>query len=163
MENIIKFAKLQEDVIIPSKRDEDGDYDLYANFKEDTLLIKSHEIKLISTGLISSFDKKYKIAFKERGSNTKSKLILIAGEIDSGFRNEWFVALYNTTHHNIVIDKTSDEYIMIGTTLHVPYSKAICQFAIEEVPKMIIEEVSVEEIKNIKSERGKTMLGASGK
>ena len=49
--DIIKFAKLKDDVIIPSKRDEDGAYDLYANFDEEEIEIKPHETKMISQEL----------------------------------------------------------------------------------------------------------------
>lgn len=43
------------------------------------------------------------------------------------------------------------------------YEKAICQALVVEVPQMQISEVSVEEIKGIKSERGDGMLVSSGK
>lgn len=163
IKDIIKFAKLTHDAIIPSKRNEDKCYDLYPCFPEKQLLIKPHETAQIPTGIISAFDEKWGVSFRERGSNSKSKLFTVAGEVDSGFRAEWKVFLYNSTHENIVIDKKVDEYITIGNTLHVPYSKAIAQFAIEEVPSVYIIECSIDEIKSIPSKRGEGMLGSSGK
>ena len=39
------FAKVKPDAIIPSKRDEDGAYDLYACFDEDYMVIAPHTTK----------------------------------------------------------------------------------------------------------------------
>jgi dUTPase len=44
-----------------------------------------------------------------------------------------------------------------------PYSKAIAQALVVPVPKVEIEEISYEELQNIKSERGLGALGSSGK
>ena len=49
---------MHEDVILPTKRDEDGCYDLYAYFEEPAFTIPSGTIKLIPTGIKSAFDKK---------------------------------------------------------------------------------------------------------
>lgn len=162
-ENIIKFAKLRESVTIPSKLSHNACYDVYANFEENSVVLKPYETKLISTGIISAFDEKYMISLRERGTNTKNKLKVSAGIIDSSYRGEWFVALYNTTDHNIMIDKNVEEIIMQANTLHVPYCKAICQAKIEEVPVIEIMECSIDDIKSIPSERGEGMLGSSGK
>ena len=44
-----------------------------------------------------------------------------------------------------------------------PYTKAICQALLLPVPKVEIEEISLEELKAIPSERGEGKLGSSGK
>jgi len=162
-QDIIKFAKINNNAIIPTKRLEDGCFDIYACFDEDQVVINPNSIKLIPTGICSAFSSKYRIGLRERGSNTKSKLIVVAGQIDSGFRGEWFVALYNTTVNPIIISKNHIDYNQTSCELYVPYSKAICQFAIEEVPQVLIKELSFNEVLSIKSERGEGMLGSSGK
>ena len=43
----VKFAKVRPDAIIPSKRDEDMGFDIYACFDEDYVVINPHETKLI--------------------------------------------------------------------------------------------------------------------
>ena len=43
------FAKTKEGAIIPSKREEDGAFDIYACFEEEYMIIKPHETKLIPT------------------------------------------------------------------------------------------------------------------
>ena len=160
----VYFAKTNEYSIIPNKRDEDGCYDICACI-DTNIIIMPHEVKLIPTGICSAFSSKYRLAIRERGSNTKSCLITMAGQVDSGYRGEIFVALYNgnevpmvLTNSILGIDKTiSSEYIMMGT------DKAIAQFAMEEVPNVIIEEISIDELKSISSIRGEGCLGSSNK
>ncbi len=165
----IKFGKMNETVKLPSKRDADGCYDIYANFEDDNIVIAKNEILNVSTGLKSMFDKKYRISIRERGSNTKSKIGVMAGQIDSNYRGEWFVSLYNTQRYDIVIDKSVDDYIIEKKesgeilALYVPYSKAVAQFAIEEVPQVEIEEVDIKNIEQNVTDRNDGKLGSSGK
>ena len=84
----IQFAKLRENAVIPSKRDEDSDYDLYACFDEEEFVIPAFSTRLIPTGIISAFDENLGVKFEERGSNTKWCGIVQAGVIDSGYRGE---------------------------------------------------------------------------
>jgi dUTP pyrophosphatase len=67
-ENELLWAKDYDDVIIPSKKEEDADYDIYAYFKEDYMIIQPHETKMIPTGLRVAMNKKWKLALEERGS-----------------------------------------------------------------------------------------------
>lgn len=163
LENELLFAKVRQDAIIPSKREEDGCYDIYACFDEDYMIIPPHTNKLIPTGIASAFTSKYRLAIRERGSNTKSTLITMAGQVDSGYRGEIFVSLYNGNDKAIKLTKGINEIFEYPNTLQVPYKKAIAQFAIEEVPKMIVSEVDYEDLVKIKSERGTGALGSSNK
>ena len=94
----IKFAKVKPDAIIPSKRDEDMGFDISACFDEDYMVIEPHETKLIPTGLASACDPEYGFLLKERGSTGSKGIALRCGVIDSGYRNEWFICLTNTTN-----------------------------------------------------------------
>ena len=91
MEVEVKFAKVKEGAIVPSKRDEDMGFDIYACFDEDYIKIDPHETKLIPTGIASACDPEYGFLLKERGSTGSKGIALRAGVIDSGYRNEWFV------------------------------------------------------------------------
>ncbi len=165
----IRFGKMNKNVILPSKRDEDGCYDIYAYFNEDSMVINKNQITNVSTGLKSMFDKKYRISIRERGSNTKSKLCVVAGQIDSNYRGEWFVSLYNTQNYDIVIDKNVDDYSIVKKecgeilALYVPYSKAIAQFAIEEIPTVKVIEIDIKSIEKDITNRNGGKLGSSGK
>lgn len=159
----IYFAKVHKDTKIPTRRDEDGCYDLYAAFDEKEVLIAPHKVLLISTGIISAFDSKYRIAFRERGSNVKPNLAVKAGQIDSGFRGEWFVAIRNDNDTPVYITKESDTVDINENRILFPYNKAICQFAVERVPDVEIAVLTPLEISRFESERGTGKLGSSGK
>ena len=168
----ITFARENDTVIIPSKRDEDGGFDIYANFTEDYMVIPPHEVKMIPTGLASAFSPDYRIVLKERGSTGSKGMAVRAGIIDSGFRGYWFVAINNTTNRPIIISKDEHpDLVKIFGVIYpfsydpviYPYSKAICQALIEENPKTIVTTTSYEKLKEINYERGTSQLGQSGK
>ncbi|HZJ99938.1 MAG TPA: hypothetical protein VFC79_08030 [Tissierellaceae bacterium] len=164
----IYFAKVNPNAIIPSKREEDGCYDIYACFEGDYISIPPHTIKLIPTGIASAFLSKFRFGIRERGSSGTKGLSYRAGQIDSGYRGEWFVPINNTTGKLIIIAKK--EYVEQNKFLSsckditlYEYEKAICQVALEEVPKADIKEIPYEELLKIESERGSGMLGSSEK
>ena len=162
----ILFAKVKPDAIIPTKREEDAGFDIYGLFDEENIVINPHETKMIPTGLASAFSCDYVAILKERGSTGIKGIGQRAGVVDSGYRGEWFVPITNHNSKPLIITKETN-----STTLEIlaedyivyPYSKAICQVIMVEVPKLGIKEISYEELKNIKSERGMTCLGQSGK
>lgn len=158
----IKFARKDGSVKFPTKRDEDGCYDVYAHITKD-FMIPSHTNELIPTGLYSAFDKKYRIAVRERGSNTKANMIVMAGQIDSGYRGEWFVSIYNGNNKDIVLSNNIDRVFDSGNAIYIPTSKAIAQFAVEYVPVVNLSEISMEKLQEIDSERGVGALGSSNK
>ena len=166
----VKFAKVHQNAIIPTKRDEDMGFDIYACFDEDYMVINPHETKLIPTGIASVCNPKYGFLLRERGSTGSKGIALRAGVIDSGYRNEWFVGLTNTTNKVLFISKldekeTYDKYYgdIMPESFVYPYSKAIAQALVVEVPKVKVKEISYDELKEIKSERGMGALGSSKK
>lgn len=182
----IKFAKVKEGAIVPSKRDEDMGFDIYACFDEDYIKIFPHETKLIPTGIASACDEDYGFLLRERGSTGSKGIALRCGVIDSGYRNEWFIGLTNTTDNLLFISKLTKEELMEETNKNsnnemlskifksindsiwedvivYPYTKAIAQALVVPVPKTKVEEVSYDELKNIASERGMGALGSSNK
>lgn len=163
----IYFAGINETVIIPSKRVEDTGYDVYANFKEDFIMIKPHEVVLVPTGLVSAFSPKWGVILKERGSTGTKGMEQRCGVIDSGFRGEWKVPITNGNTKTLVIAKEycveqlKDTY---GNDIIIyPYEKAIAQAMVVEVPEMKVEKIDLETILSISSERGTGMLGSSNK
>lgn len=166
----IKFAKVRPDAIIPSKRDEDMGYDIYACFEEDYIVINPHETKLIPTGIASACDPGYGFLLFERGSTGSKGIARRCGVIDSGYRNEWFIGITNTTNKVMFISKLSEQetyrsyYDEIMTESFVyPYSKAIVQAIVAPVLETSEQELSYEDLKNIPSERGMGALGSSNK
>lgn len=160
----ILFSKVKPQAIIPSKRDEDGAFDIYACFDEEYMIIKPHETKMIPTGLASAFTSDYVAILKERGSTGSKGIGQRCGVIDSGFRGEWFVPLTNHNDKPLIISKNPEvSSITSQVAIVYPYSKAICQCMMVEVPKLQITEVSYEDLVKIESERGMGALGSSNK
>lgn len=165
MNNIIYFAKVKEGAKIPTKSKENMGFDIYACFDEDVIEIAPHTTKLIPTGIASACTPKYGFILKERGSTGTKGMAQRCGVIDSGYRNEWFVPITNTTDFPLLIVKattTIDECYPTGTTFY-PYEKAICQALLIEVPEVDVQEMSYSDLQNIESERGMGHLGSSGK
>ena len=166
----VNFAKVKPDAKIPSKRDEDMGFDIYACFDEDYIVIGPHETKLVPTGIASACSSDYGFLVFERGSTGSKGIARRCGVIDSGYRNEWFIGLTNTTDKFMFISKLSEYETyykhygeIMPSSFVYPYSKAIAQALVVPVPKTVIEEVSYEELQDIKSERGLGALGSSGK
>ena len=59
-----------------------------------------------------------------------------------------------------IIDKTVEDGL---TAIIYPYTKAIAQLVVHEVPKMNVKEISYNDLKKIPSKRGVGVLGSSGK
>ena len=164
----IYFAKIRPDAIIPSKSEENAGYDIYACFKEDYIVLRPHETKMIPTGIASACSDEYYFQLFERGSTGTKGIGQRCGVIDSGYRNEWFVPI---TNHNdkplaIIKDDASKDHIIRGWgnfTIFYPYKKAICQAVLLPVPKVDIEEIHYEILVEIESERGMGLLGSTNK
>lgn len=159
--DMIYFAKMKEKAIIPTKREEDGAFDIYACFEDDKMVIAAHETVLVPTGLASAFSAEYVAILKERGSNGSKGIGQRAGVIDSGYRGEWFVAVTNHNDQPLVILK--EGAVHEEDAILYPYEKAICQCIMVEVPKLKTTEISYEELLQFTSERGTGALGSSGK
>lgn len=159
----IFFAKVRPDAIIPSKKEEDAGYDIYANFEDDVLIIPSHKTKMVPTGIASVCSPDFYFQLQERGSTGSKGIAQRCGVIDSGYRNEWFVPLTNTTHKTMYISKLFNTYDEDEVSIHYPYNKAIAQVVLLPVPKTEVIEMSYEDLKTVISERGMNCLGSSNK
>ena len=167
MHTTVKFAKVRPTAKIPTKRVEDAGYDIYADFEDDFIIINPHTTTLIPTGIASACDTNYCFILKERGSTGSKGIAQRCGVIDSGYRNEWFVPITNTTDKKIaIVKKEASDYIFMRNTIEYtiyPYEKAICQALVIPVPTVDVEEYTYEELLAIPSSRGTGALGSSGK
>lgn len=163
--NTIKFAAVDKnkDYQIPTKRVEDAGYDIYASFTEDYIIIEPHATKLISTNIATALPYNYYLQVEERGSTGSKGIKKSAGVIDSGYRNEIFIALTNCNNKPVVITKETNTDNLQDDYIVYPYSKAIAQLVLHEVPQLSTKEITYEELKAIPSERGTGSLGSSGK
>lgn len=162
----VKFAKIREGAVIPSKNREDAGFDLYACFDEESMIVDVGCVEVIKTGIKSAYSNTLMAMIKERGSTGFKAMSVKAGVMDSGFRNEWAVLLNNTNCLPIIITKETDETVLESLKddyIVYPYSKAIAQFLFLPVPEIEIIETTVEDIDSTPSLRGFGMLGSSGK
>lgn len=189
--NQLIFAKVKQNAIIPTKRDEDCAYDIYT-CETETIVIKPCSLRMIDTGIAIACNKVYFPKFFDKGGMGSKGIIVGAGVGDSGYRDSYFIPLINTNKDKTVIITTqSDEdiegcthfdlqqnkfitldfnrdveashYVKKENCIIKPISKAITQFVMLPVPTFNIKELSWDELKNIKSERGLGKLGSSGK
>ena len=166
MHTTIKFAKVNPNATIPSKELEDMGYDIYSCFSEDNFIINPFESRLVPTGIASAFDSDYGLIFRERGSTAIKNIKINAGVIDSGFRNEIFVSIYNANAKPLIITKETNLNtlkILEEDYVVYPYTKAIVQGILLPVPTTDVEEYTYEELFKIPSKRGTGMLGSSNK
>jgi dUTP pyrophosphatase len=96
------------------------------------------------------------------------------GVIDSGYRGEYFIMTYNTNKKPFIIskipmDELPEKFEVGGLTykkedsIIYPYTKAICQMVMQEIPVFDVQEISYDELKTISSERGDGGFGSSKK
>ena len=168
------FAKIRETARVPEKRDEDAGFDMYADFAEDFLVIGAGETRAVPTGIAVAFSKKYYAQIEERSSMAKLGIKKSGGVMDSGYRGEYFIMTYNTNKKPFIISKISiedldDEFEINGVkykkeeAIIYPYTKAICQVVMQEIPVLDVQEISYEELRSISSERGEGRFGSSKK
>ena len=183
------FAKVKPDAIIPTKREEDAGFDMYACVDEDAIYIAPHETLLIPTGIATCFSSKYMFKLSERGSTGTKGIAQRCGVIDSGYRNEVQAPVTNLNTRPILIVKDNigdvirirnngnikelhiqesmDDYYewqdMKENSLVYPMSKAITQGVLLVIPETITKEIPYEELKIIPSSRGMGAWGSSQK
>lgn len=173
-DNELKIAKIRETAKMPSRREEDAGFDLYADFEEDFFVIDAFETRPVPTGIAIAFSSKWYAQIEERSSMAKLGIKKSGGVFDSGYRGEYLIMLYNTNKKPFIISKIAiedlaDEFEVNGVKYNkqeviiYPYTKAICQMVMLEVPVFDVQEISYEELKQIDSERGAGGFGSSKK
>lgn len=169
--NVLYFAPLRHTAKIPQKRLEDVGYDIYADFQEDFMVIPPHTVAKIPTGIASAFHHSKGIILKERSSTGTINMTQKSGVIDSGFRGEWFVPIANDNDAYLVISKLNEEDTLNAMypggiakpTIYYPYTKAIAQAVVIDIPVMNVQTISKASLELFSSERGSGALGSSGK
>lgn len=173
-EDEIAFAKIRSSAVIPTKKDEDAGYDIYANFDGDFFVINPFETRGVPTGIATAFSSRVYAQIEERSSMAKLGIKKSGGVFDSGYRGEYFIMTYNTNPKPFVISKISADEL--GETFEIdgktfkksetiiyPYTKAIAQIVMQEIPQLKAKEMTYDELCSIESSRGKGGFGSSGK
>ena len=170
--NEIYFAKIRDTAIIPSKKEEDAGYDIYADFPEDHFIIPANTTRLIPTGIACALHSDWYFQVEERGSTGSKGIKKSAGVVDSGYRGEIFIALTNCNNKTLVITKhpKRQDYLKDmpadlrqNGIITYPYDKAIAQLILHKVPRMQVRTVKYDDLLTIPSGRGTGSLGSSKK
>lgn len=171
MDNKIYFAKVRKGAKIPEREIWNAGMDIYPCFDEEYMIIPPNSTKLVPTGIASAIPVDYYIQIHERGSSGSKGIKYSAGVIDSSYRGEWFLATTNTNTKPLLItkqdidgmDKSVKDIINEGFIVY-PYTKALFQGIVHNVHNELErEEISLDKLKEIPSERGDGKLGSSGK
>lgn len=171
----IFMAKVREGAVLLSKEKEDAGYDVYAELSE--FAVETHDgegfiyeiecpvlaTTLVPTGLAVALPDTHYLNLKhERGSTGVQSMGVLAGVIDSGFRNEMFLAL-TPMKKTIVITSRVSKVEEDELKIYYPLSKGIAQGTIDIVPEAKLTETDLATLQSIPSKRGMGMLGSSGK
>jgi dUTP pyrophosphatase len=165
----LRFSKMYNDVVIPSKKNEDAGYDIYARLTEEYTVLQPHETKLIPTGLRVWVPTGYYMQLFERGSTGVKGIGQRAGVIDSSYTGEIMVPVTNHNEAILVLTNrpvTMDEinpYNIWEPHIIYPLSKAITQGVLLPVPNFAVEEITEEEMLARDTHRGEGRLGSSQK
>lgn len=165
---VIYFTRLRKDAIIPSKREEDAGYDIYACFEENCFIIPPMQTRAVPTGIASAFPAGYYFQVQERGSTGTRGIAKRCGVIDSGYRGEWFLSTTNLNPLPLYIAKPAmrgelEPRAANGECIVHYTDKAIAQAVFLQLPQAEIRELSPEQLLNIPSLRGDGKLGSSEK
>ena len=143
---LVKFKRMTPDAELPMRGTfGSAGYDICANLNEDVTINPGECVK-ISTGFATSFRKDYvALVFSRSGLATKNGLVVAQGTavIDSDYRGEWFIPLYN---------QSSDPQV-------VRSGDRIAQLVIQPVCK--IKAIEVDELNQTR--RGNGGFGSTGK
>ncbi len=141
---IIQIKKLSISAIIPKYAHlGDSGMDLYSN---ERIVIESHDRGLVHTGIAMAIPEGYEGCIRPRSGNALKLGLTVLntpGTVDSNYRGEIGVILYNTNDHALVIEP----------------GDRIAQMVIQEVPSIVLEEV--DDLDN--TDRGTGGFGSTGR
>lgn len=137
----VLVKRLDESATIPTKAHEhDAGWDLYAN--ESTYIIPNHR-RTVSTGISLEIPEGYVgLIWPRSGLAVKNGIDVFAGVIDSGYRGEIKVCLYNSSDNSVKLNAED----------------RVAQIIIQKLPN--IEMLEVQDLQD--SNRGEGGFGSSG-
>ena len=164
--NQIYFAKFRGDAIIPKKEPENAGYDIYATFDDDYLIIEPFHTALVPTGIAWACSEEYYMQIEERSSTGTKGIKRSAGVVDSGYRGEIKIAIFNANDVPLVFSDIGEEELRkrcphLDKILFYSTSKAIAQGVIHKVEDMKAREISLEALQSIPSKRGDKGWGST--
>ena len=154
----IYFKKLDDDVIVPKYANEnDAGMDLYSN---ENIIINPQQTIAIKTGLCVEIPVGFELQIRPRSGlslNTKLRIANSPATIDSGFRGEIKVIVFNTSIDNDQKIYTLDSINKNGI-YEIKKHERIAQLVLNKIEKIkFIEKTDLNQ-----SARGEKGFGSSG-
>lgn len=164
--NTIYFAKLRGDALIPRKERENAGYDIYACLEDDILIVPPYKTVLVPTGIAWACSEEYYMQIEERSSTGIKGIKKSSGVIDSGYRGEIKIAIFNANDIPIIFatvgeDDVRRKYPDLDKFIFYSTSKAIAQGVIHRVEDMVTKEISLKALQEIPSKRGDNGWGST--
>ncbi len=146
----LKIKRLTESTKLPTKaHKEDACWDLYA---DEDVMIHPCTVRTIKTGISTEIPDGYcAIIYGRSGLASKQCCFPIGGVIDSNYRGEWLVCLYNGTQEYTNGINSSGKIIKISN------GDKIAQLKLEK----IVDAAFLEANQLVSSERGENAFGSS--
>ena len=145
---ITKFAKMTEEAVIPKyAKPGDAGMDIYALTGQ--VIPGNARGFLVKTGLKVWLPEGYELQVRPRSGMSAKTAIRIAntpGTVDEGYTGEICVICDNFSNQDFVIDVDN---------------RRIAQAVIKEVPKIEVQEISIEEMEQRITERGDNGFGST--
>lgn len=136
-----------KDVKTPQKAHEsDGGFDFFIPSTFETVHLAPNKGILIDTGLKILIPDGYVGVFQNKSSIGSKGLVVAANIVDSNFRGEVFINLFNIS----------------DTPIQINPGQKIVQMLIHRVPYLTIKEITEEEFNEDVTERGSGALGSTG-
>ena len=147
---ITKFAKMTEEAVIPKyAKPGDAGMDIYALTGQ--VIPSNARGVLIKTGLKVWLPEGYELQVRPRSGMSAKTSIRVAnapGTVDEGYTGEICVICDNLSNQDFIIDTDN---------------RRIAQAVIKKVPKIQVEEISIEEMEQRTTERGDNGFGSTGR
>lgn len=164
--NTLYFAKIRGDALIPRKERENAGYDIYACLEDDFLIVPPYKTALVPTGIAFACSSDYYLQLEERSSTGVKGVKRSAGVIDSGYRGEIKVAIFNANDAPIVFSAVGEDdvrrkYPDLDKFIFYSTSKAIAQGVVHRVEEMQVKEISLKALQEIPSKRGEKGFGST--
>jgi len=140
--DVVKVQLLEKNAVTPTKSNTtDAGFDLYSAVET---VIPPQQRKTVKTGIALQMPEHMAgLIWPRSGLSVKQGIDVLAGVVDSGYRGEIMVCLYNTSDKNVVIN-TGDR---------------VAQMIFQEVPRVTMES----HLTLGSSQRGDNGFGSTGK
>jgi len=162
---LVKCKRLTETATVPTRyNDSDAGWDLYAD--EDISLLPGQLVK-VKTGIALAIPYGFVgLIWDRSGFSTKNSVTKFAGVIDSAYRGEILVALYNTVgvYYSMHNDKVID--VNLTPVMDVYPAKTVEIKRGDRIAQIIFQKHYAEEVVEVdeldETERGDKGFGSSG-